>query len=197
MGLWSKTTFTAYVCLFLCGAILAGCVVHSIHPFYTAETVTELTELYGEWKLEQSIFKEGTENPWTISKGVIIIPRDKGGFARLSARFFKINDMIFLDTTADEPQQDIDLWWMFHISPMHTVSRIITENKTLRIIPLNASWLNDAVRSKSVILQSVWREEMKENLFIASSAEWIDFLKKHGSDPQAFPEKDAFVFTRH
>jgi len=37
---------------------------------------------------------------------------------------------------------------------------------------------------------------MKENLFIASSAEWVEFLKKYGSDQQAFPEKDAFVFTR-
>jgi len=197
MGLRSKITYAVYICLSLCAAVLAGCVVHSVHPFYTAETVTELTALYGQWKLEQSIFKEGTENPWTFLKDVIIIPRDKGGFARLSARFFKVNDMIFLDTTADEPQQDIDLWWMFHISPMHTVSRIITENKTLRIIPLNALWLNDAVKNKSVVLQSVWREEMKENLFIASSAEWVEFLKKYGSDQQAFPEKDAFVFTRH
>jgi len=196
MGLRSKITYAVYICLSLCAAVLAGCVVHSVHPFYTAETVTELTALYGQWKLEQSIFKEGTENPWTFLKDVIIIPRDKGGFARLSARFFKVNDMIFLDTTADEPQQDIDLWWMFHISPMHTVSRIITENKTLRIIPLNALWLNDAVKNKSVVLQSVWREEMKENLFIASSAEWVEFLKKYGSDQQAFPEKDAFVFTR-
>jgi len=68
-------------------------------------------------------------------------PSGQGGFARLSARFFKVNDMIFLDTTADEPQQDIDLWWMFHISHAYGVPHY-TENKTLRIIPLNALWLN-------------------------------------------------------
>jgi hypothetical protein len=153
MGSWSKTTYAAYVYLFLCAAVLSGCIVHSVHPFYTEDTVMEMTELYGQWKLEQSIFKEGTENPWTFSKDVIIIPRDKGDVTRLSARFFKVNDMIFLDTTADEPQQDIGLWWMFHISPMHTVSRIIAENKTLRIIPLNVSWLDDAVKNKSVVLQ--------------------------------------------
>jgi hypothetical protein len=37
---------------------------------------------------------------------------------------------------------------------------------------------------------------MKENLFTASSAAWIDFLKKYGGDPQAFPEDETFVFTR-
>ncbi len=196
MEWWSKTAYPVMICLFLCLGMLAGCVVHSVHPFYTADTVVEMPELYGQWKLEQSIFKEGTENPWTFSEGVIMIPQDGGCITRLSARFFKVKDMTFADTTADEPQQDISLWWMFHITPLHTVSRVIAEDKTLRIIPLNVSWLDDAVKNKSVVLQSVWREEMKENLFIASSAEWVDFLKKYGSDPQVFPDKNAFVFVR-
>lgn len=196
MGCWSKTTYPAYICLFLCAGMLAGCIVHSAHPFYTADSVVDMPELYGPWKLEQSIFREGTETPWTFSKDAIVIPQDRESVARLSARFFKVHDILFLDTTADEPQQDMSLWWMFHITPLHTVSRVIAEDKTLRIIPLNVSWLDDAVRNKSVALRSVWREEMKENLFIASSAEWVDFLKKYGADPQAFPDKDAFVFVR-
>ena len=177
-------------------AMLSGCVVQSINPFYTQDLVAEMPDLYGQWMLTESLFREGTDKPWTFSKDAIIIPGDKDKAAALSARFFKVNDMVFLDTTAAEPQQDISLWWMFHISPMHTVSKVIVSENTLRVSPLNVSWLDDAVRNKSVALRSVWREEMKENIFIASSAEWVDFLKKYGSDPQAFPDKDAFVFVR-
>jgi hypothetical protein len=49
---------------------------------------------------------------------------------------------------------------------------------------------------KTVILPSVWHEEQKAYLFTASSAEWVEFLKKYGNDPLAFPEADAFVFVK-
>ncbi|GAB4482894.1 MAG: hypothetical protein OHK006_02400 [Thermodesulfovibrionales bacterium] len=47
-----------------------------------------------------------------------------------------------------------------------------------------------------VDLPAVWHSEQNAYLFTASSAEWVAFLKKYGKNPQAFPEKDALVFTR-
>ncbi len=177
-------------------ALLSGCVVQSINPFYTQDLIAEMPDLYGQWMLKESAFREGRDKIWLFSKDSIIIPGDKADAASLSARFFKVDDMVFLDTTAAEPQGDMSLWWTLHISPMHTVSKVIVSENALRVIPLNASWLNDAVKNKGVTLRSVWREDVKENVFIASSAEWVDFLKKYGSDPQAFPDEDVFVFKR-
>jgi hypothetical protein len=172
----------------------AGCVVHSVSPFYTPDVVIEMPGLYGQWMLRESVFKEGTGKSWTFSKDSIVIPGDKGLPDTLSARFFKVNDMIFLDTIAAEPREDVSLWWTLHISPMHTVSRVVAGENTLRIIPLNASWLEEAVKNRTVVLAHVWHEEQKTYLFTASSAAWAEFLKKYGSDPRAFPEADAFVF---
>jgi hypothetical protein len=176
---------------------LAGCVVHSISPFYTPDVVIEMPDIYGQWMLRESVFKEGTGKPWTFSKDSIIIPGDKGLPDMLSARFFKVNDTIFLDTVAAEPREDVSLWWTLHISPMHTVSKVVAGEDTLRIIPLNASWLEEAVKNRMFVVAHVWHEEQKTYLFTASSAEWAEFLKKYGSDPRAFPETDAFVFERH
>jgi len=196
MRQWSKKKIPVSLCLVLAVCMFAGCVVHSVNPFYTRELVTEMPGLYGQWMLTKSTFREGTEKPWTFSKDAIIIPGDKGTVTTIIARFFRINDMVFLDTTADEPQQDMSLWWTLHISPMHAVSKVIISENTLRIIPLNAAWMEEAVKDKLVLLPAVWHEEQKMSLFTASSAEWVDFLKKYGSDQQAFPEKDAFVFVR-
>ena len=195
MRQWPKKKLS--VCLVLAVCLLAGCVVHSVNPFYTRDLIAEMPGLYGQWMLTKSTFREGTEKPWTFSNGAIMIPGDKGTVTTIVARFFRINDVLFLDTTADEPQEDMSLWWTLHISPMHTVSKVLVDEKTLRIIPLNASWMEKAVRDKTIALPSVWHEEGKAHLFTASSAEWVEFLKKFGSDPQAFPEADAFVFERH
>lgn len=196
MRQWTKKKISVSLFLVLAFCTLAGCVVHSVNPFYTRDLIAEMPGLYGQWMLTKGTFSEGTEKPWTFSKDAIIIPGDKGTVSTIATRFFRINDMVFLDTTADEPQQNMGLWWTLHISPMHTVSRVIAEENTLMLIPLNASWMEQAVKDKTVVLPSVWNEEQKEYLFTASSAEWVEFLKKYGSDPQAFPEDETFVFTR-
>jgi len=196
MRQWSKKKTPVSVWLVLAVFMLAGCVVHSVNPFYTRDLITEMPGLYGQWMLTKSTFREGTEKPWTFSNNAIMIPGDKGTVTTIVARFFRINDMLFLDTTADEPQEDMSLWWTLHISPMHTVSKVLADEETLRIIPLKASWMEQAVKDKTVILPSVWHEEEKAYLFTASSAEWVEFLKKYGNDPQAFPETDAFVFVK-
>ena len=192
----SKKKISVSLCLVIAVCTLAGCVVHSVNPFYTRERVIEMPGMYGQWMLKESVFKEGTDQPWTFSKDSIIIPGDKGMASALSARFFKVNDMVFVDTIAAEPQQDVSLWWTLHISPMHTVSKVIVSEHALRVIPLDASWMEEAVKNKLVLLPAVWHEEQRMHFFTASSAEWVEFLKKYGSDPQAFPEKDAFVFAR-
>ncbi len=194
--LLERKGFLSFLLFISLVAMISGCVVQSISPFFTQDLVVEVPNLYGRWMLKKSPFEEGTDKPWMFSKDSIIIPCDKGDVASLSARYFKVKDVVFLDTIAAEPQENISLWWMFHISPMHTVSKVIPGEDTLRVIPLNASWLNDAVKNKSVTLPSVWREEMKEHVFMASSAEWIAFLEKYGSDPEAFPDDNAFVFQR-
>ena len=177
-------------------SMLSGCVVHSVNPFYTPEVLTEVPALYGSWMLRESVFKEGKGRSWTFSRDSIVIPGDKGRSAMLSARFFKINDMIMLDTMAAEPEEDASLWWTLHVSPMHTVSKVVAGEYALKIIPLNASWLEEAVKNKTVLLPCVWHEEQKTYLYTATSAEWVEFLKHYGNDPQAFPENDAFVFER-
>lgn len=191
-----KKSFLSIFLPLLMVSALAGCVVHSINPFYTRDLITDIPALYGQWMLRESVFKEGTDKPWIFSKDSIIIPGIKGASATLSARFFKVNDMVFLDTIAADPQEDVSLWWTLHISPMHTVSKVVVSDNMFRVIPLDASWMEESVKNKTVTLPSVWHEEQKMHLFTASGAEWVEFLKKYGSDPNAFPEKDAFVFER-
>ena len=167
-----------------------------INPFYAKEAVTGLPEVYGKWVLTQSSVDEGLNREWTFSADKITLPDAKGGSFTLSSRFFRIGDMLFLDAMADAPPDGLSFWWVLHVTPVHTVSRVIADNKLMKIIPLNASWMEDAVKNKIVQLPAVWNQEQNSYLFTATSADWAEFLKKYGKDQNVFPEKDALVFVR-
>ncbi|MBI5848788.1 MAG: hypothetical protein HZB31_12750 [Nitrospirae bacterium] len=176
--------------------LLTGCIVQSVNPFYGKETIADLPAVYGKWVLKESSVDEGLNKEWTFSADKISLPDTKTGSSALSSRFFRIGDMLFLDATADSPQEGLSVWWTLHVAPVHTVSLVIAGDKTMKIIPLDASWMEAAVKNKTVLLPSVWHQEQKTYLFTATSAEWAAFLKKYGKDPNVFPEKEAFVFVR-
>lgn len=176
--------------------ILPGCVVQSVNPFYGKEALTDLPAVYGKWLLKESSVNEGLNKEWTFSADKISLPETKTGSSALFFRLFRIDDMLFLDAIADAPPDDLSIWWTLHVAPVHTVSRVILDDKTMKIIPLDASWMEEAVKKKTVLLPSVWHQEQNAYLFTATSAEWAEFLKKYGKDQNVFSEKDAFVFVR-
>lgn len=176
--------------------LLSGCIVQSVNPFYAKESIADLPALYGKWVLKQSSVDEGLNREWTFSADKIMLPDTKTGSSTLSSRFFRIDDMLFLDAIADAPPDALSVWWVLHVTPVHTVSRVIADNKTMKIIPLDASWMEEAVKKKTVTLPSVWHQEQNAYLFTASAADWKEFLKKYGKDQNVFPEKEAFVFVR-
>lgn len=188
----SAGTLAALICFFT----LTGCVVQSVNPFFTKDLAMEMPAVSGQWTLIEGSVKEDLNKTFTFTKDTLLPPDSKDKNGVLTLQFFKIDDMLFLDLIATDPPQCNSIWWVTHVSPMHTVSRVIAEEKTLKIIPLNASWMEEAVKNKTIALPSVWHNEQNFNLFTASPEEWVSFLKKYGKDPQAFPEKNAFVFTR-
>ncbi|MBI5631979.1 MAG: hypothetical protein HZA15_00635 [Nitrospirae bacterium] len=176
--------------------LLPGCIVQSVNPFYGKEAIADLPAVYGKWVLKESSVKEGLNREWTFSADNISLPDTKTGSSALSVRFFRIDDMLFLDAMADAPPEGLSVWWTLHVAPVHTVSRVVLEDKTMKIIALDASWMEEAVKKKTVMLPSVWHQEQKTYLFTATAAEWAGFLKKYGKDQNVFSDKEAFIFVR-
>lgn len=189
-------TVNVAVLIILSFMLLPGCIVQSVNPFYGKEAIADLPAVYGKWLLKESSVKEGLNREWTFAADKISLPDTKTGSSSLSSRFFRIDDMLFLDVTADDPPEGLSVWWTLHVAPVHTVSRVILDDKTMKIIPLDASWMEEAVKMKTVKLPSVWHQEQKTYLFTATAAEWAEFLRKYGKDPDVFIEKEAFVFVR-
>ena len=176
--------------------ILAGCIVQSVGRFHTKESACRVPPVAGEWRL---LDEKGTPVPgrsWKF-KGVRVIAFDNGGLpAEIEVAYFRAGNAFFLDSTAGEPAGGSNHWWTMHVFPVHVVSKIEFDEKSLTLIPIDYTWMEKAVKEGTVSLPHIYSDKDNMVLFTASPEEWMEFLKKYASDEDVFSRKNALRFIR-
>jgi hypothetical protein len=182
------------VALALC---LSGCIVQSIHPFFTEEAVIEMPNLNGMWMRILKESEGGQEKPWIFADNEIHTYGEKGGSGTLHATYFKIGELLFMDTTAAEPDHTrVSEWYEIHTAPVHIVCKVEMGKNRLLLTPINNDWLREALKKKVVSFPDPIREENDYTLFNISSEDWMRFLQKHGKNPEAFARKNTLEYIR-
>ena len=186
--------------LFICLLVLLtpGCIIQSIHPFYTEGTKVELNEINGEWisiiQLGDKIENKGI-CPWSFKNKTIITYDDKNIKSKLECTYFKVGDKLFVDTTAGEPEVEINLCWAAGITLVHTLCKVNLDNNTLELIPINAEWFDNRIEEKMLDMSYV-KVGMDNYLFTITSKEWVKFLEKHADNPELFNKNYSYIFKR-
>ena len=179
---------------------LAGCIVQSLQPFYKEKALIEMPGIRGEWMLMRDAGKDVSKKdikPWVFSGDKVETFDEKGRRSILKVRYFKVDNTVFVDVVADEPDESVlNKWWYFHVVPVHSVARVTLKNGVLTIIPLNYSWLKDAIEAGRVSLPHIRLKAADMTVFNVDSDTWMAFLKRYGDDRKAFPEKLEYVFKR-
>ena len=189
-----KILTVAILCL-----LLAGCYVQSLHPFYTKEKVMDFPKIVGDWKVikhgERYIpFNE--QIPWKFSKDSLEIVDDKGIRSRIKATYFKVGDAVFLDSTADDPDEQggIGKYWVAHVYPVHMLCKVFVEGDTLTLMLLNYDWVE---KNKNTLRNEIPFIEVDEPMmFTATSQQWMSFLEKHRDTKGVFDQENAYVLKR-
>lgn len=186
----------------LSAAFLAGCVVQSFHPFYTEDAKVTPPGIAGAWQpMDKDNPTNNTERVWTLTPVADgqydFLTYDKNRPAILKATFFRCDTNLFCDFAPDADSEKCNnVYWFFHIRPVHSVAKVETNDAQLALIPLNFDWLRRAVLSNQVAIAHVKGDKADELLFTATPAEWMKFLQQYGNDTNAFPVKDALSFRR-
>ncbi len=182
--------------------LLAGCIVQSLNPFYTKDTLLELKELNGKWvplKLIGEDVSHENIKPWIFNDDKIYTSDQEGNSSVLSVRYFKVGDTFFMDTTItdDDIGGKLSGYSGLHIVPVHCVCKLELNEDSLTLISLDAAWLEDLI-DKSKIQISFMRISGSSDYRIcnAKPEEWIDFFKKYRNDEEAFESSSLFVFER-
>jgi len=182
---------------------LAGCIVQSFHPFYTAKSKVALPQLNGEWDAVTAWGNKVDATdlpPWRISDNEILACENDSLYSRIHVTFFKLGGQLFCDSMASNTGKGstVPSYWAWHQRRVHTVSKVETNVNSLTFIPLDLDWLTDRLATGKVSLSYlVQPEDDKRPLFTAKSADWEEFLTTYANNTDAFPTNHVYVLKRH
>lgn len=173
-----------------------GCIVQSLHPFYTAQAVIESPVEKGEWTMVDKTEKPEMPKPWIFENDKITVYDEHGSSGILKVVYFKVGEKIFMDATADETDEGVCTWWAIHLTPVHTVCRVEIQDDHLTLTPIAHEWIEKALKDKTIKMPHLERNEQDFLVFTASSEEWMAFLKTHIDDSKLFSKTGALKFIR-
>jgi len=179
--------------------ILNGCVVKSLHPFYTSDDVVFMPDLLGKWLDQDS-------SVWIIEQQADPVGFLKGGFENLltdsytiklgeplsvfEGTLFKLKDIYYLDFFPIMSEHFDDEFYSFHLLPTHSLARVDFLDKGLvKISWFNEIWLAGLFEQNKV---KISHEKVKisgnEEVYVltASTKELQKFIVKYGDNPEIY-----------
>lgn len=173
------------------GLLLTGCVVTSVHPFYSRKDVSFEPSLVGQWTNTQS------NESWSFAKQesdayhLIYVSDGKTNLA--TAHFFKLNSQSFLDFVSADSECEV----LPPPVPSHLLLRVTKISPTLRLAPLNHDWLKGLIEKNPKILHHEWVDGKADDgrvVLTGETEELQQFLSKNLNSEDAW--KDSFELQR-
>ena len=180
----------------LSALLLSGC-VQSLNPFYTDDVRIAMPELNGKWTLLDDAGRPKQQKDWVFEDGRILTYSEKGGSGILDATWFKVGDQLYIDTTAHTPESEtVSDWWTFHVMPVHILCKVERDDRKLTFKPLDLEWMKQALTNGLASLPVVKGKETDMILFNAAPEQWMQFLKRLGTNEDAFTGGNECAFVR-
>lgn len=156
--------------------LLAGCVVSSLNPIYTPDSLALEPRVLGTWLEEDGTWsfekKEANSYRSTWSSG------DES--AHFETHFCRIGDHLFMDLYPEKPHPGEDLFMI----PTHTFARVSVEGETMRVSFLDQQWLEEKLETGEVSVPHAIVEGRP--ILTGSTSEVRSFLLAYASNEEAF-----------
>jgi hypothetical protein len=210
-----KTKSIVLVCALL--FLLQGCLVVSIHPFYTEKDVIYKPELTGKWMdhdsnswmIIQHMEFAGLFKPDKPGRSYEIKYTDNKGTSVFFVNLFQLGKEMYLDFYPQNQEKGNDLG-NFHFVPSHSLARVELKNGKIIIGWYNQEWLISLFNQNKIRIahertpfdQADKNPDNEMVVLTASTADLQKFILKYGNDPNAF-KKDStsgdytFVLSRN
>jgi hypothetical protein len=207
------------IILGICLIFLSSCVVKSLHPFYTKETISFDQNFIGNWKdsnkgewkivsFKSEITKDnpvekmndGDLRIYKEYKNSYYIVREyEGKKVSFIATPFKINNQTFLDFFPIEHQEDIDNLLESHSVYTHSLVKYdVQKNGEIEIRWLDEDKIKGLFKEQKIKIKHETFGLLNENyLLTASSKELQKFVEKYMASNDAEKWETSTKFTLH
>ena len=183
--------------------LMQGCIVLSVHPFYTQDDIVYRKQLEGNWtdqeghawRIHQNPFKPNTYELHSSKNG-----RD----VSLLGVLFKLNDEMYLDMVPLQDNSEEFLVFDMHMVPTHSIAKVATLNdKEISIKWFNEEWLRKMFTENRIrISHEVMMDQNPKSdddgmyLLTASTEELQGFIKKYGRSEDAYDDNLKLRLTK-
>ena len=200
--------------LFLAIFLLQGCLVKSLHPFFTERDIIFKKELLGNWtdkdsaawEIRQHMRTIGFLKPQVPDKSYDITLTDNKGSSHFVANLFRLQDQLYLDFYPTEISCQNDLA-EFHLVATHSLAKIEFSGGKIIINWYNEEWLLGLFNKNKIRIAhervpydaDQQDPESMQVILTARTEELQKFIIKYGNDPEAFKQKKSdytFVLSR-
>ena len=194
------------------GLLMSGCLVKSLHPFYTESDIVFRKDILGtytdqdkgtwsiESKEEKGMFGKGKSDKPTKFYLLKLID-EKNKTVTLKGCLFKLDNDYYVDFypesgNNDDSQTDL---YNFHVLGVHTVAKVLIAKNELRIKWYSEEWLGNLFKENKIRLAHE-NTESDNIVLTASTQELQKFMRKFANDPKAFKKEDdkniEYILTR-
>jgi hypothetical protein len=194
-----KTRLIFY--LLILTLFLPGCLVKSLHPFYTDQDVIFKKELTGTWTdsdstiwvIQQHMQSTGMLTPSKPGKSYDITVTDQQGTATFLAHLFQLQGQLYLDFSPGEVSCGNTLAG-FHMVGTHSLAKVELAGGKIAIRWYNEEWLADLFNKNRIRIShervpydpDINDPNSMQIILTASTSELQKFVIKYGNDPNAF-----------
>lgn len=165
--------------------LFAGC-IPSVHPLYTDDVLVFDPALIGTWTVPDNgeiwTFVESDDNAYQL-----IYTDEDGMEATFEARLVSLDGRRFLDLYPEPGDSRYPNLYEAHFIPGHTFMRVRETSPTLRMAPVNPTWLDSVLTSNPEALAHEREDGMP--ILTAPSTALQKFILKHHDTEDAWGEE--------
>jgi len=185
---------------------LQGCLVKSLHPFYTYRDIIYKKELLGQWRdndsatweIKQHMRSTGIMKPEVADQSYDIAFTDKNGTSHFNAHLFRLENQFYLDFLPSEISCQNDLAG-FHLVATHTLAKVDLSGGKISIQWYNEEWLVGLFNKNKIRIaheRVPYEADQKDQesmqvILTAQTEELQKFIIKYGNDPEAFKNEKS------
>ena len=169
--------------------IFTGCIVTSIHPFYTENVIISDADLVGEWTKEDGegslIFTQDGEKKYKL------ILQEENDTLRFEVHLFKLQQQLFLDLYPLSSEKEDETFWGLHFLPLHSILFVKQIEPTFQFASLGQQWLKNQIKNDSLC---VAHETVGDRIILtASSKDLQKFLVSHFQVEDVSDEMETYI----
>jgi hypothetical protein len=131
---------------------LTGCWVQSVYPFYEDSDVVVDNSLAGTWSGEGELQPCLLNIAFDSIEKVYNIAMSKSGEAKAEMKCTELHAKGHLVQMGSQRYLDVVLCDEKSLAELHSVVKIKADGQTLLLVPLDADWLANAIRDKTLDL---------------------------------------------